>query len=135
MDCDDVLAPQALYEVAYLLNENQELDFIYSDEDKITEECQANREGKFAIPVKDRHTPFFKPDWSPDAFMCLNYTNHLSVYRTEIVKEVGGLRTKYNGQSGLRFCFALYGAYDKSARGTCRQNSLPLARTKRIGGV
>ena len=103
MDCDDVLAPQALYEVAYLLNENQELDFIYSDEDKITEECQATREGTFAIPVKDRHTPFFKPDWSPDAFMCLNYTNHLSVYRTEIVKEVGGLRTKYNGSQDYDF--------------------------------
>jgi len=103
MDCDDVLAPQALYEVAYLLNENQELDFVYSDEDKITEECQANREGTFAIPVKDRHTPFFKPDWSPDAFMCLNYTNHLSVYRTEIVKEVGGLRTKYNGSQDYDF--------------------------------
>ena len=103
MDCDDVLAPQALYEVVYLLNENQELDFIYSDEDKITEECQANREGVFTIPVKDRHTPFFKPDWSPDAFMCLNYTNHLSVYRTEIAKEVGGLRTKYNGSQDYDF--------------------------------
>ena len=63
MDCDDVLAPQALYEVVYLLNENQELDFIYSDEDKITEECQANREDVFTILVKDRHTPAFKPDW------------------------------------------------------------------------
>ena len=36
MDCDDVLAPQALYEVVHLLNANRELDFIYSDEDKIT---------------------------------------------------------------------------------------------------
>lgn len=103
MDCDDVLAPQALYEVVYLLNENQELDFIYSDEDKITEECQVNRESVFTIPVKDRHTPAFKPDWSPDAFMCLNYTNHLSVYRAEIVKEVGGLRTKYNGSQDYDF--------------------------------
>ena len=34
LDCDDVLAPNALYEMARKLNENPELDFIYSDEDK-----------------------------------------------------------------------------------------------------
>ena len=90
VDCDDVLAPQALYEIVHLLNENRELDFIYSDEDKITEECCAFRNTKLSIKGRDRHTPFFKPDWSPDAFMCLNYTNHLSVYRTELVKKVGG---------------------------------------------
>lgn len=98
-----MLAPQALYEVVHLLNANRELDFIYSDEDKITEECRASRTEGFRVPTKDRHTPFFKPDWSPDAFMCLNYTNHLSVYRTEIVKKVGELRTKYNGSQDYDF--------------------------------
>ena len=39
---------------------------------------------------------------------------------------------KVQWQSGLRFCFALYGAYDKSARGTCRQNSLPLERKESV---
>lgn len=105
LDCDDVLAPQALYEIVHLLNENRELDFIYSDEDKITEECCAFRNTKLSIKGRDRHTPFFKPDWSPDAFMCLNYTNHLSVYRTELVKKVGGLRTEYNGSQDYDFVF------------------------------
>lgn len=91
MDCDDVIAPNALYEFAMKLNENQELDFIYSDEDKLSEDG------------KHRHSPFFKPDWSPDTFMSLMYTNHLAVYRTELVKKVGGLRSEFNGTQDYDF--------------------------------
>lgn len=90
-DCDDVLAPNALLEVAKILNKNSELDFIYSDEDKLTED------GKF------RHSPFFKPDWSPDTFMSLMYTNHLGVYKSSIVKEIGGLRSEVNGSQDYDF--------------------------------
>lgn len=85
MDCDDTIENDALYEFANKLNENPELDFIYSDEDKVTEDG------------KVYHLPFFKPDWSPDLFLSCNYTNHLSVYRTSIVKKIGGLRSEYNG--------------------------------------
>jgi SAM-dependent methyltransferase len=35
MDNDDELAPNALYEVVKVLNEDQTIDFIYTDEDKI----------------------------------------------------------------------------------------------------
>ena len=85
MDCDDVMGDDALYEFAAKLNENKELDFIYSDEDKITED------GKI------RHMPNFKPDWSPDLFLSMMYTNHLAIYRASIVKKVGGLRSAFNG--------------------------------------
>lgn len=91
MDCDDTIEPTALYEFAKKLNENPELDFIYSDEDKLTED------GKI------RHLPFFKPDWSPDLFLNMMYTNHLATYRTSIVKAVGGLRTAYNGSQDYDF--------------------------------
>lgn len=91
MDCDDTIEPNALYEVAKKLNENPKYDFIYSDEDKITED------GRIC------HLPFFKPDWSPDLYMCMNYTNHLSVYRATIVKEIGGLRSAYNGSQDYDF--------------------------------
>lgn len=91
MDCDDTIEPTALYEFARKLNENPQLDFIYSDEDKLTED------GKI------RHQPFFKPDWSPDLFMNMMYTNHLATYRSAIVKEVGGLRTAYNGSQDYDF--------------------------------
>lgn len=90
-DCDDVLAPNALLEAIKVLNENKEIDFIYSDEDKLSED------GKF------RHSPFFKPNWSPDTFMSLMYTNHLGVYRASIVKEVGGLRSEVNGSQDYDF--------------------------------
>ncbi|MBP5343786.1 MAG: glycosyltransferase [Alphaproteobacteria bacterium] len=85
MDCDDTIDRNALYEVVKKLNENPKLDFIYTDEDKVTED------GKIY------HMPFFKPDWSPDLFMSMMYTNHLGVYRASIVKAIGGLRSEYNG--------------------------------------
>lgn len=91
MDCDDTIEPNALAEFARKLNENPELDFIYSDEDKITED------GKI------RHMPFFKPDWSPDLFLSMMYTNHLATYRASIVKKIGGLRTAYNGSQDYDF--------------------------------
>ena len=37
MDNDDELAPQALYEVVKALNTDPTIDFLYTDEDKITE--------------------------------------------------------------------------------------------------
>jgi glycosyltransferase involved in cell wall biosynthesis len=84
-DHDDLLWPNALYEVVSTLNENKELDFIYTDEDKITE---------------DRHFhlgPFFKPDWNPDFLHSVNYITHLSVIRKTLLDELGGLRSDYNG--------------------------------------
>ena len=38
MDCDDVIELNTLEEMVALINENPELDFIYSDEDKLTED-------------------------------------------------------------------------------------------------
>lgn len=91
LDCDDFLADNALYEVAYLLNEQPELDFIYSDEDLVTEDG------------KTRFSPIFKPNWSPDTYLSHNYTNHFSVYRTSIVKKIGGLRVGYEGSQDYDF--------------------------------
>lgn len=91
LDCDDFLAKNAVYEVVKLLNENRELDFIYSDEDLVTEDGTK------------RYSPIFKPDWSPDTYLSHNYTNHFSVYRTSIVKKIGGLRTEYNGSQDYDF--------------------------------
>lgn len=91
MDCDDTIEPDALYQFAKKLNENPQLDFLYSDDDKLTED------GKI------RHMPFFKPEWSPDLFLNMMYTNHLATYRTSIVKATGGLRTAYNGSQDYDF--------------------------------
>ena len=85
LDCDDLLTPNALYEVALKLNENRDLDFIYSDEDKVDDDGN------------NRHMPHFKPDWSPDTLMSNMYTCHFTVYRKSLVEKVGGLRTECNG--------------------------------------
>ncbi len=91
MDCDDVLSVDALYEAAKVLNEHPETDFIYSDEDKLSED------GRY------RRQPFFKPDFSPDTYMAVNYTNHLSIFRASLTKETGGLRTEMNGSQDYDF--------------------------------
>lgn len=91
LDCDDILSVNALYEVAKLLNENEELDLIYSDEDKISEDGSV------------RFLPHFKPDWSPDTFLWSNYLNHLSVYRRSIIEQSGLLRKEFDGSQDYDF--------------------------------
>jgi len=84
LDHDDELAPDALYEVALLLTEHPEADFVYTDEDKI------DSEGR-------RFDPAFKPGWSPELLLGTMYTGHLSVYRAELVRGLGGFRPAYDG--------------------------------------
>lgn len=84
LDHDDLLTPDAFYEVALLLNRHPEADMIYSDEDKIDERGQ----------LKD---PFFKPDWCPDSFLSRMYTCHLGVYRRSLISEIDGFRPGFEG--------------------------------------
>ena len=91
LDCDDILAKDALLTVVETLNENPDLDFIYSDEDKVDESG------------KHRHTPHFKPDWSPDTFMSHMYTCHLGVFRKSIADEIGGFRKGFEGAQDYDF--------------------------------
>lgn len=84
LDQDDELTPNALFEVVSLLNGNPDADVIYSDEDKISQS------GGLC-------SPFFKPDWSPDLLLNVNYICHLAVIRTALVKDAGGFREGYEG--------------------------------------
>ncbi len=85
LDHDDLLAPTALYEVVRRLNEDPELDFLYSDKDLITEDGS-------------RHfNPLFKPAWSPDIMLTGNYLTHFNVLRTERVRAAGGFRPETDG--------------------------------------
>ncbi|WKV08527.1 glycosyltransferase family 2 protein [Thermoanaerobacterium sp. CMT5567-10] len=85
LDHDDTLAPFALFEIVKAINENPDADFIYSDEDKISEDG-----GK-------RFDPHFKPDWSPDTLKSYNYITHLSVIKKELLDEVGWFKEGYEG--------------------------------------
>ncbi|ACK69700.1 glycosyl transferase family 2 [Gloeothece citriformis PCC 7424] len=84
LDHDDVLTPHAFYELALLLNSHPEADMIYSDQDYMDDQGQLIN-------------PYFKPDWSPDAFLANMYTCHLGLYRHSIVKEIGGFRVGFEG--------------------------------------
>lgn len=91
LDCDDVLRPNALYEMVKVLNKDPDLDFIYSDEDKIYDDGGT------------RHMPHFKPDWSPDTMMSHMYTCHFGLYRKAIADEIGGLRQGFEGAQDYDF--------------------------------
>jgi O-antigen biosynthesis protein len=84
LDHDDELAPFALHEIVSLLNQNQNFEFIYSDEDKMDQNG-------------NRQDPFFKPDWSPDLFLSQNYLCHFSIIRKTLIDSVGGFHIGYDG--------------------------------------
>ncbi len=84
LDHDDELSRHALYLIAEAINSHPDADMIYSDEDMV------DMRGR-------RYDPKFKPDWSPDAFYSVNFTNHLSVYRTSVLKGCGGWRVGFEG--------------------------------------
>ena len=84
VDNDDVIEKSSLYYFVDLINRKRDVDFIYSDEDKI------DFKGKYM-------EPHFKPDYSPDTLMGVNYICHLSCIRKKLVDEVGGFRSEYDG--------------------------------------
>jgi GT2 family glycosyltransferase len=84
LDHDDELPQHALYMVALAIEKLPELNMIYSDEDKIDEHGR-------------RFGPYFKPDWNPDLFTSHNMISHLGVYRTEVLRAIGGFREGVEG--------------------------------------
>ncbi len=85
LDHDDTLPPFALYEIVEVINNNPDSYFIYSDEDKITENG------------KKRFSPHFKPDFSPDLLRSYNYITHFSVAKKSLLEEVGYFREGFDG--------------------------------------
>jgi glycosyltransferase involved in cell wall biosynthesis len=79
IDCGDLLPHHALYFIAGTIVAQPEVMLIYSDEDKINEQNQ-------------RFEPYFKCAWNPDLFLSQNFVKHLAVYKTELIRNVGGFR-------------------------------------------
>lgn len=95
-DHDDILWPNALFETVKSLNIDKNIDFIYTDEDKITEDSH-------------HHLGYvFKPDFNPDFMHSVNYFTHFTVVRKSLYDEIGGERPEYNGAQDwdlyLRIC-------------------------------
>ncbi|WP_447926357.1 glycosyltransferase family 2 protein [Vreelandella sp. EE27] len=84
LDHDDLLAPEALLEIAKALQANPGAGLLYSDEDKLGDSGE-------------RFDPHFKPRWNPDLLLAQNYISHLGVYRTSLLREVGCFREGFEG--------------------------------------
>lgn len=101
MDHDDTVAPHALYLVAEAVNRIPDVAIIYSDEDHIDGNGQ-------------RSNPFFKPDWDYDLFLGQNFISHLSAYRTDLIRKVGGFREGYEGSQDWEFSLRILEAASNS---------------------
>jgi GT2 family glycosyltransferase len=84
LDHDDALHPDALLAVAETVAGRDDVDYVYTDEDKI--DLAGNHFG-----------PFLKPDWSPERLRAQMYTAHFSVARRTLIDEVGNLRPGFDG--------------------------------------
>ena len=84
LDHDDLLVPTALQAVADAIADFSDVDYVYSDEDKL------DLSG-------DYYDAFRKPDWSPERLRHQMYTAHLSALRSSVVRAVGGFREGFEG--------------------------------------
>ena len=73
LDHDDILTPDALYEVVKAINEHPDAEAIYSDEDKVS------------MDLKTYFEPHFKSDFNPDLLRANNYICHLFAAKKELV--------------------------------------------------
>lgn len=85
LDHDDLLPVFSLYEVVKAINENPNVEFLYSDEDKL-ETAKGPRYGVF-----------FKPDFSPYTLNSANYICHFSIFKKELMDKLEGFRSEYDG--------------------------------------
>lgn len=93
MDHDDLLAPDALFEIAIRLEANPDIDVFYTDEDKVSTD------------LSEHFQPHFKPDFNLDLLRSNNYICHFFVVKRTILKQVKGLDPKYNGAQDYDFIF------------------------------
>lgn len=106
LDHDDVLAPNALYEVVKVLNEfvyEEQSDekhlvvsermplFLYSDEDKVSADLSQHFE------------PHFKPDFNPELLNHYNYICHFVVFHRSLLEKAGMLNSDYDGAQDYDF--------------------------------
>ena len=84
-DHDDLLRPDALYEMARAI-ESENADFLYSDE------------MIFASPKTTRIIGIrFKPDFAPEDLLTNNYICHLTVFRRDLLEKAGRFRPEFDG--------------------------------------
>ena len=93
LDHDDLLAPNALYEIVKILQDHPQADALYTDEDKVTTE------------LDEHFQPHLKSDFNLDLLRSNNYICHFFVVRKSIVEKTGGFRKEFDGAQDYDFIF------------------------------
>lgn len=94
LDHDDLLAPNALYEVAKALETEPDIDVLYTDEDKVRGD-----------EVLEHFQPHLKPDFNIDLLRSNNYICHFFIVRKSLLEKTGGFRREYDGAQDYDFIF------------------------------
>lgn len=93
LDHDDLLAPNALYEIAAALEKEPDIDVLYTDEDKVRGDSL------------EHFQPHLKPDFNLDLLRSNNYICHFFVAKRTLVEQVGGFLAAFDGAQDHDFIF------------------------------
>ena len=93
LDHDDLLAPNALYEIAAALDKDGSLEAVYTDEDKVTTD------------LGEHFQPHLKPDFNLDLLRSNNYICHFFVVKRSVLEKTGGFRPEFEGAQDYDFIF------------------------------
>jgi len=84
LDHDDLLDRRCIDAFSNALEDNDFPDAVYSDEDKVN--------------ARGEHFELYcKPSFSPELLLTQMYLCHFTIFRTEAVNRIGGLRTEMDG--------------------------------------
>lgn len=101
LDHDDVLSPDALYEVRLAIDKGA--DYIYSDE------------ASFVKNINKPEIIHFKPEYSIFNLRGNNFICHLSVFKKSLFEQAGGFRKGFDGSQDhdliLRLCESAQNIY------------------------
>jgi GT2 family glycosyltransferase len=80
-----LLASDALTRIGSAVLDHSDASLVYTDDDR--------EDPELAV----RWNPFFKPDWSPDLLLAMNYLGPLVLFRRDRAIAAGGIRPEFAG--------------------------------------
>lgn len=90
-DHDDIMPANALFELAKAWNRDENIEVVYSDEDKIS------------MDGKKYFDPHFKSDFNMDLLCSMNYICHLFAFKRELLSRTGTFRQEFDGAQDYDF--------------------------------
>ena len=91
LDQDDILSPDALYEMLSAASLNPAAEIVYSDEDKLEDETGLHKD------------PSFKTVYNDALLHSTNYICHFLMVKRALAEKIGGFRKEYDGAQDYDF--------------------------------